>query len=609
MEILALSFFHPREPFAWLLSSAFLYSAAGAAVAAAVTAALLLSRAGRRLSFAEAKSLYPAAMIPAFLFLALGGYINAYFFPVPKGLFWLFFYGLLLALAAGLGWVIYRFGMGGRWKLWMAVGAVAAAVGAWALFLPQVKGVFRPEGLNVLLITVDAMRPDHMSLHGYGRETTPRLQELAGEGAVFTHAYANSSWTVPSVPTMFTSLYPSTHNVLSRKKSKLSDSLVLMPEIFKKRGYATGIFSANPWVSPVFGYDQGVDRFFFYRRERFFDQPILGHYLSSLSRFSAILSAVWKPLRQRFFPQRGTYELTGAPGLNAAFLSWLDRLQGKPFFAYFHYMEPHTPYAPPPPFSRMFQDPQYAGAPPHYPPLSLEPYPFAVGQALGKPEHHRLVAAYDGALRFLDQELGKLFQALKDREQYERTLIIVTADHGEEFYDHFGWDHGRHLFNELIRVPLIVRGGGIEAGQVRDIPARHIDILPTVLDLAGIKPQSTMEGRSLAPLLRNARARMEPLPVYAETYRGQNSVRCVVKGPWKLIDAVRGKRRIRLLYHLEKDPGEREPLDPDRHPEALPLEQILEDFSLRLKEGIVAGDEARIDPDLNEKLRSLGYVQ
>jgi arylsulfatase A-like enzyme len=567
-----------------------------------------------------------ALCIPLAIFIIGGGHINMHWLPAFTDWRSLLFDGMFLIANCWLGLWLYHRGIGWASRLvrklparrWLMLAAAGLAVGVlssgglpiWGgtRGTPPAHQVAGRSGPNVLLIAIDALRPDHLSVYGYPRRTSPNLEHLAQEGVIFTNAFANSSWTRASVATIFTSLYPSSHGV-NEMGSGLSGALLTLPEALHEHGYATGIFSANPFVSPRFGYAQGVESFH-HRPASTFSELMLGRILRSLRKRSSVADRAYGALKAvESSPRLGRSTSTDAPGLNEAFLNWVRSLNGPPFFAYLHYMEVHTPYHHPEPFRRLF-DPASAGTPPTHLPLHEGFAPFARGQQLPPEGLARLVAQYDGAIAYFDRELGELFGQLQELGLYDRTVIIVTADHGEEFYEHEGWGHGKSLFNEVIRVPLIVRyPPAFPSGAVIAHTAQHVDLMPTILDLCNVPMSGAVEGYSLASLIQDAKTSVEARPVYSEALHGTSSARAVQDGRFKLIHVRVHDKEAWLLFDLSADPAEQRPLDVTTHARGPQLKHLLESFQERAIRLAVAPQHVHVTDDTREQLRALGYLQ
>lgn len=306
---------------------------------------------------------------------------------------------------------------------------------------------------NVILLTIDALRADHLSCYGYDRDTTPFLDELAAEHTHFEYAYAPSSHTRESIHAILTGEPPlraCTDNYRLATEtigSKLSDA-----------GYETGGFHSNPYASRAYGYDGEFDAFD--------DDLYLGN-----SRLLALAQRAVDKLRNRHYARAET--------INDRSLSWLDSVGDEPFFLWNHYMDVHGPYEPPAEYRKLFTDRSVG---------RREPQKLYRKAAVTDPdgvtekERQLLVDLYDGEIRATDAALRSFVDALETRGIFDETLVIVTADHGEAFGEHGYYGHPRQLDEELIRVPLIVCGGGIEAGEW---PVSLLQLVPTILAALG----------------------------------------------------------------------------------------------------------------------------
>jgi arylsulfatase A-like enzyme len=471
-------------------------------------------------------------------------------------------------------------------------------------------------GRNVLFLLVDALRADHLGCYGYERPTSANLDRLASEGALFLNAYAQGSRTKETTASIVTSYYASTHGVFDFS-SVLPTSSPTMMEIARAAGYRTAVFSANSLVSPSFGFGRGVDTFYC-------DAPSavgrtllmetarnVGIRLSALGWLPRVLRSldVLVPLRGDRYPYRG-----GDPRvMNDLFLSWLDEEPGRDFFAYLHYMDTHAPYAPPPPYDTMY-DPGYTGEQmtkvPIFPGSML---PFDKGEPLPQAQHHNLVAHYDGAITYFDSALGELLAEIAARGLADSTLVVVVADHGEEFFDHGGWGHGQSVYNELIRVPLIMRlSSELPVGTRVETTIRQIDLLPTILGAIGV--EETLEapdfdGVNLWDLLVSARDDWAEPIVMAEVFHGHQFSRAFKAGDHKLIHARSAEGERFMLFDLLQDPGETLDIAAERP-------ELLEAMSARLN-GLTAEAASRrletgkteIEEGTREKLRALGYIR
>ena len=573
--------------------------------------------------------------IPILVFFVLvGGYLNARYLPGMFSPSSLLFDAVLFAVCAAAGYGIFRV----RWKAGRDAtdaylrlrSPLAASVLVFCIVLSlstylRVRGVperrsakvLPPSDTNVLILLIDALRADHLGCYGYARPTSPAIDGIAAGGVQFMHAYAQASLTKESTASIMTSLYPTTHNVRHLTDGLPPEAPTLMG-ILKREGYRTAILSANPMVSPLFGFGRGVD-FFYCQKDPVLRSTLLGHVTARLGEAFPWMRWIFtvQAVLEEWFPARhgkaATFTGGGAEAMNEALLAWIDRAPDKPFAAYVHYMEPHAPYDPPPPFDERY-DPGYDGPEMSWhPPFPTGMLPFVKASPLDERSRTQLIARYDGAIAYADQEIGRLLGALRARGLEKRTLVVVTADHGEEFYDHGGWGHGQSLHEELVHVPLILRhpGGRLQPRKVTEI-VQHVDLIPTLLSYLGLKPALSPEalaGRDLVPLLEGDPQSEGDSVALSEVFHGGHSARSLRTERWKIIEVRYGSKKRTLLFDLEKDPGEQRDLAEER-PEVrddllLTLDRLFE----RLKARRQDSPETQIDEGTLQRLRSLGYLE
>ncbi len=439
---------------------------------------------------------------------------------------------------------------------------------------------------NVLLIVVDTLRADHLGSYGYPRPTSPRLDELAGRGARFTNARAASSWTLPSVVSMLTGLYPAVHGA-ETVTAVLSERVRTMPEAFREAGHATAALSANPaFVTPVQGLARGFERFDVLRGPPT-DKDSIVAVTGDASLQSWIVGAT-------------------ADEVTSAALAWLDsRPQDRPFFLYLHYFDPHAAYSPSAEMARRFgvADGEPLAGPAQWPVLRAPAAPTPGVLAT-------LVSLYDAEVASTDAAIGRLLDRLPP-EVVESTLVVVTADHGEEFGEHGGVQHGRTLFDELLRVPLLIVGRGVPAGMRVDAPVSLVGLWPTLAALtrAGEPPPAVAQ-ESFAPLLRNEPA--ERAAVFADLdarFAGdaQHHRRALVEGSWKLLmDTQRGT----ALFNLANDSGEHRDLAQDARERRSAMRVRIADRDAVALASRAAAPPGQIvlDPIRRAQLKALGYL-
>lgn len=398
-----------------------------------------------------------------------------------------------------------------------------AALGLFLACQPSYKPI------NVILIGIDTLRADHLSCYGYSRATSPSIDKLASEGVRFETAMSAAPWTLPSFATVFTSLYPSQHGAGSLQ-TRMRATFPTLALMLVKTGYSTAGIVNNATIGPEFGMDLGFE----------------SYYLAP-------------PVRE-CNANRATDDA----------LEWIDGNKEKRFFLFVHYFDPHLPYEPPDPYDSMF-NPGYAG------PVGKSFTPQGLGtdrdrgyhtiKALPQADWNQIVSLYDGEIAYTDAAVGRLIAGLDERGLRRNTLVVVLSDHGEEFLEHGGMDHGFTLYDEVLKVPLIFSlPGRLPEGQVVKEQVRLLDVAPTILDVLNVATDAHMEGASLKPLLLGKGAPelpsaglLPPEVSFSESLLGGSSeMKCVRAYPWKFIYEMRTGHA--WSYNLERDPQERQDL-------------------------------------------------
>jgi arylsulfatase A-like enzyme len=362
-----------------------------------------------------------------------------------------------------------------------------------------------------IVYLVDTLRADHTTPYGYERDTTPELAAFARDGVVFDAAIAQASWTKPSVASLFTSQLPGKHRAV-QLRDPLDTGLLTLAEMVQAKGFATGAAVANSVI-----YSEG------------------GNFEQGFDVFAGLHGAGNKPSK-----------LVPAAGVVDAALAWLDSRRGFPRFLYVHTMDPHVPYAPPPPFDRKYGPPPTPDHPGVDPRTDFKE----------RLDRERMIAQYDGDVAYGDQEFGRFVKELKARGLYDRALVVFMADHGEEFQDHEGWLHGRSVFDELIRVPLVAKfPGGADAGRRVAQQVQVVDVLPTLLEALGlpVPEPPAIAGRPIQAVLRGGAP--EPPAVSEISHRGfvAHGMRT---GRDKYIQRF-SPQEDELYFDLVRDPKER----------------------------------------------------
>jgi arylsulfatase A-like enzyme len=518
----------------------------------------------------------------------------------PQGL--LFHAGLLLLLGFSALFVVWLWrrpvlrplteprGAGVAFALVIALGAVVSFA-----FRPGESLATSPEGIppglegtpNVILIGVDTLRADRLSSYGYHSQT-PNIDALAGDGVRYTAMTAQASWTKPSFATIFTSLYPSSHTATG-KPHRLPQVVTTLAEALSASGYHSGGFADNPSISASFGFDQGFADYVYLEPAYLLG----GSEATSQLALYQLLRRGWAMISGEGIYVQNFYQ--DASVVNQHALDWMEKNKHTRFFLFLHYMDPHDPY-----FEHPYNGYGHARASDQNPDPSMAP------------EFSHL---YDGEVRYLDEHLGQLFDWLKAEGLYEETLIVLTADHGEEFQEHGGWWHGQTLYQEQINVPLIVKypvslGEGssqastVSPSLVVDDLVRSLDIAPTILDVAGVYIPEAMVGRSLW-------SATDPVSLaFSEEDHEGNVLQSVRTPDRKLILANPDNPRglpAEALFDLNSDPGELRNLASTAPDQIDALRGPLEDLLAFARGQAVAGEIGSLDAAVQERLRDLGY--
>jgi len=438
-----------------------------------------------------------------------------------------------------------------------------------------------PKIKNVLLISIDTLRADHVGSYGYQPPTTPTLDAFAQSAVRFKNMFAASPWTSPSHASMFTGLYPMVHGVVLIKK-RLNENIMTLAQVLKKYHYQNLAVVCAPFLNETYQLNRGFD---------VYDTDLT---YPRVKQDASLAFAVTEK------------------GLN-----YLDQLENGPFFLFLHYWDPPHPYNPDDRYVQIF-DPDYDGDVNGY---DIRERPDMV-PGMNPRDLHHLISLYDAEIRYTDEAIGALLDGLRERGLDKNTMIIITSDHGEEFLDHGGRAHLAQCWNETVKVPLLVRIPWLDHGkrEVDDL-ASHVDFFPTVLDFLGYEndlPQ--VDGISL----RQAIEYGKPLPkrnVFSQTSIGRiTNDRSGPGGDWtvmmtpemeKLHNFENRRDGFIKLFDLEKDLAETNDLSgerPARTKELKETEELLQQQFSNKKKAIRAGDDFELDPDFDEKLKSLGYV-
>ncbi len=411
----------------------------------------------------------------------------------------------------------------------------------------------RQSGLaNVVLISVDTLRADHLGCYGYDRDTSPELDQLSRNAVVFEHAYAQAASTTMSHASMLTSLWPPHHG--ASVQSRLPGNILTLAEVLSQQGYDTASFNGGGQVGEEFGLDQG-------------------------------------------FTIYNSYTPDDTAQIAAAARSWIAKSAARPFFLFLHTYETHQPYTPTLSALRLFEQGYEGPLPEREISVELLASINAGKLAITDADLRHVRNAYDAEIHSVDAQLGQLLEFLKQEELYDDTLIVVTSDHGEEFGEHgmVGW-HSHSLYDELLHVPLIIKlPGSRRAGERVSTDVRSIDIAPTILVALGLDPPPSFAGQPLAGPIAVA---LQPLPAlsFTDGWGSQTSLRLF---PWKFYDDQ--------LYNLQADPEETTDVAPQNA-------SIAGEYSLKRKQLIDSRpapepERFSLSKRLRDRLKSLGYIR
>lgn len=479
--------------------------------------------------------------------------------------------------------------------------------------------------LSLVMVVLDTLRADHLGLYGYERDTSPHLDALARESFVFERAESAAPWTAPSLISLVTSLYPEVHGVRGfPSPGRISDDVVTLAEVLKRRGYATAAFTEGGYAKGDFGLDQGFDT---YPRNPGDDESHDSHLL-----FASRLE--------------GNLERS---------LRWLRKHRRKPFFLFFQTYEPHGPYRAPEEFIRRYR-PRYDEQREHERVrLALERWDrhrqvkpadsllvnrhllhcrllglrplldkqgfmranLAQGLNLRKayqrePLLQWLRDIYDAEIAYTDEQMSRLWRFLDEEDLRHRTLVLVASDHGEGLGDHGQLQHGQVLFEEVLRIALILRAP-LEGSVPRRVPqlVRSVDVMPTLLQLMEIPTADLpLQGESLLPLLSGENLELHSFS-HARSVSGEEDALASVRNDrWRLV--LERATGTGWLYDLKEDPGETRDVAHSNPDVVTDLRRLLERQEERDRALAVrfeaAAPPAELDADLQRELRALGYL-
>jgi arylsulfatase A-like enzyme len=420
---------------------------------------------------------------------------------------------------------------------------------------------------NLILISIDTLRADHLGFYGYPRGTSPFLDSLAARGVVFERAYAPSPWTLPSHASLLTGLYPSHHGAFNEKLS-LPAGVETLADRRAVRGFATGAVVNSWFFDEIYGLARGF--------ESYANVP------AHLKRGGA------------------------APSVSALGLRWLGERDGRPFFLFLHYYDVHSDYNAEEEYEALFRG-SYAG---DIDGSTAQLREIQRGERrLDGAGRDHLIDLYDAEIRQMDARLELLFEQLEDAGALEGSLVVITSDHGEEFLEHGGVLHGGTYYEEVLRVPLVVVGPDVPAGLRVETPVSLVDLAPTLLALFGepAPAESEFDGVDVSSLWRGDTGAWSERGLFGEAdsvLKRRRRFRSILRGQHKLIAETAGGGRE--LYDLQADPTETRNIAPERRKLARSLEAELRDGLGRPVPGRTLPE---LSPTRRAQLEALGYAQ
>lgn len=407
---------------------------------------------------------------------------------------------------------------------------------------------------NLLVISIDTLRADRLGCYGYQKPTSPNIDALASDACIFDAAQSASSWTLPSMSTLMTGMSASTHRC-TQLSSRLDPSQITLAEMLRDSGYDTAIVASHVFLTTSFGLQQGYTHV---------DSSVVQDEQDITSNEVADKGIRWLQAQAASIP-RPPVEGLAANYRRAPWMLWL------------HFFDPHAPY------------------------LKHE----GISESFGVETD---LERYDGEIAYTDLHVGRLLEVLRNGPEWNNTIVVIVADHGEEFGEHGHFGHGYSLHEECVRVPLIIRVPGLAARRVAE-PVPTIDLVPTLLELCGTSWTHELPGLSLVPALRDGT--QVPRRALSEvSWQARQDIRCVQAEGWKYFDVHLGKFDAELLFDKQLDREEQgnlfdsEPARGARMSELLKLERLNAE---RLSTGYRHQRPGALSPAEEARLSQLGY--
>ena len=462
---------------------------------------------------------------------------------------------------------------------------------------------------NVILITMDTVRADHLSLYGYERDTTPNLKKLSEESTLYTHAIASGNMTLSTHASIFTGTYPRQHGAHFdpwngyNEGRPLSDKFHTLAETLSEKGYLTmGVVANYGFLSHFFGFDKGF---------QYYDQRVPVVFLGKTELYS-IRQGIRNVLTYFASPLNFDMVYRRAADINREVFSLLGKVKSNDrFFLFINYMDAHDPYIPPSPFDTLYpgKDETFTFA--HY--NALHEKVLKLERKITEKEHHHMISQYDGGIAYIDFQIGKLIARLKELDLYGNCIIVITSDHGETFGERNLMGHGNSAYQNLVHIPLLVKYPNVRTGNIYNEVVSVVDLMPTVLDVSGFKVPEHVQGQSLLKLefesgkSRNVISESFPNGYLISWHPRFNRVeRAIFSGQYKFISSTKGKRE---LYNISKDPNETENLYKEDDSTSKEIETRLETWLKTTVAEIESSAKVKLDKEALNRLKTLGYVQ
>ncbi|NLN93671.1 MAG: sulfatase [Candidatus Hydrogenedens sp.] len=467
----------------------------------------------------------------------------------------------------------------------------SAVYARFSLHDPQPKVIAQQSGTTqpakrIILITVDTLRQDALGLYNRGATQTPHLDALGRDSLVFTQAYTCAPWTYPSVASFLTGVSPGVHGMVDGKTA-LPREIPTLAEAMQKAGYHSCAIGSNSLLLPRSGLDRGFNEYHWFPQQKLEERT----FSTGLSHNLLLMAG-----RKR----------VDATSLTDLAIDWLQQHEDETFFLWLHYFDPHIPYAPPEEW--LPEDPELKALGNRF----GETWSGRAGSVARTPKEREWIRAlYQGDVAYTDAQIGRLLGALKILKLYDDTLIILTSDHGEEFWDHGHFEHGHCLYNELMCVPFLWKQPGNNAREEKHSPITTEGIMPTLLELCGLKVPDYLAHNSLVPHLADEEEDCIIAPVFLGSTLFHDPLEAVVFEEHKYLRSLNSSREE--LYNLQEDPRELEAL-PVRDSEMAARGQELlqeardKDEALRSLFRLEDSEEQRIDLEDIRSLQALGYL-